>query len=100
MSRLAFVLIVPALFVPEALGQSVDFTRDVRPVLSRHCFKCHGPDEGARKGKFGLDLREAATGKARSGQPAIVPGKPEESELIRRIFATEEREIMPPPSAK
>jgi hypothetical protein len=76
------------------------FTRGVRPILARHCFKCHGLDDKARKAGLRLDVREAALRPTRSGTPAIVPGKPEESELIRRIFATDRSEIMPPPHAK
>jgi len=62
-----------------------DFQRQVRPILSRHCFKCHGPDDNARKAGLRLYLRDGATGPAKSGKRAVVPGKPEESELARRI---------------
>ncbi len=101
-SRFLLVLwsVLSSGWVSPARGESVDFARDVRPILSRHCFKCHGPDDGARKGKLRLDVREAAVGKTRSGQPVVVPGKPDESELVRRIFAAEETEVMPPPAAK
>src|SRR5437870_3214485 len=58
-----------------------DFTRDVRPILSQHCFKCHGPDDKARKGGLRLDIRESAVKEAKSGAVALVPGKPEKSEL-------------------
>ncbi len=84
-------LLLPA---PLARAADVDFTRDVRPILSRHCFKCHGFDDKARKAKLRLDVRENALKKA------IVPGKPDDSELVRRIFATADDEIMPPPAAK
>jgi hypothetical protein len=77
-----------------------DFSRDVRPILSQHCFKCHGPDDKARKGGLRLDIRESAVKEAKSGGIALVPGKPGESELITRIFSTDEDELMPPPSAK
>lgn len=77
-----------------------DFNRDVRPVLAQHCFKCHGMDEGGRKGKLRLDLRASATGKGKSGEIAIVPGKPDASEVIKRIFSTDEDEVMPPPHTK
>jgi mono/diheme cytochrome c family protein len=75
------------------------FNDRVRPILARHCFKCHGPDDRARKARLRLDVREQALRSAKSGKPAIVPGKPEESELVRRIFAAED-EVMPPPHAK
>lgn len=77
-----------------------DFSRDVRPILSQHCFKCHGPDDKARKGGLRLDIRESAMKEAKSGGIALVPGKPEQSELVARIFSTDEDELMPPPSAK
>ena len=67
------------------------FNSKVRPILAGHCFKCHGPDDGARKAKFRLDVRDAALQPARSGQRPIVPGKPDESELIRRIFSDDDK---------
>src|SRR5688572_25122650 len=86
--------------VPGAAADQVDFTRDVRPILAGHCFKCHGPDEGARKAKLRLDVRESALKAAKSDEVAIVPGKPDASELIRRIFAENEDDVMPPPATK
>jgi hypothetical protein len=79
---------------------NVDFTREARPILASHCFKCHGQDEGARKAKLRLDVREVALQPAKSGELAIVPGKPDQSELVRRIFSSDEDELMPPPGAK
>src|SRR5690349_21268530 len=76
----------------------VDFLRDVRPILSSHCFKCHGPDESARKSGLRLDMREAALKPAKSGAVAIVPSDLERSELVKRIFIEDEDEVMPPPS--
>lgn len=78
----------------------VDFTGEVRPILAAHCFKCHGPDEGARQAKLRLDERSFALAPAESGTRAIVPGKPDESELIRRVLSSDADEQMPPPSAK
>jgi len=78
----------------------VDFTREVRPILANHCFKCHGPDEGARKAKLRLDVRDEAIKPAKSGEKAIIPGKPEKSELVARIFAEVEDDLMPPASTK
>ncbi len=71
-----------------------DFARDVRPILAQYCFKCHGPDDQARKAKLRLDDRAAALERG-----AFVPGKPAESELVARIFAADET-TMPPPATK
>src|SRR5947209_12515351 len=70
----------------------VEYNRDVRPILSDNCFYCHGPDKNQRKAKLRLDQRDSALAKG-----AIVPGKPDESELINRIFSTVADEQMPPP---
>lgn len=83
-----------------AKAHAVDFNRDIRPLLAQHCFKCHGMDEHGRKGELRLDHRESATGKAKSGETAIVPGHPESSELVRRIFSRDEDEVMPPAHTK
>jgi len=82
--------------VPAPAAEPVSFSRDVLPILSDNCFSCHGPDEGHRKADLRLDTREGAT--ADSIQ-AVVPGRPEASELIRRIVATDEDEVMPPPKS-
>ena len=52
------------------------FNRDVLPILSDNCFACHGPDAKQAKGGLRLDLRDSATKPAKSGDVAIVPGKP------------------------
>ena len=90
------VLAATRLFADDA----PDFSRDVRPILSQHCFKCHGPDDKTRKGGLRLDLRDSATKEAKSGAVALVPGQPDKSELVARIFSTDEDELMPPPSTK
>jgi hypothetical protein len=77
-----------------------NFARDIRPLLSKNCFNCHGPDEVTREAGLRLDQSESATQPADSGATAIVPGKPDESELIRRILSEDESEQMPPSSAK
>lgn len=81
-------------------AEPIDFARDIRPILGAYCLKCHGPDSAHRQAELRLDLPQAATAPAASGRVAIVPGKPEESELIRRIFAEDESERMPPASEK
>src|SRR5262245_32676979 len=76
----------------------VEFNRQIRPLLSDRCFRCHGPDARQRKADLRLDAETAAKAK-RDGDPAIVPGKPDESELIRRVTSEDEAERMPPPGA-
>jgi hypothetical protein len=80
-------------------AQDVQFNRDIRPLLSNRCFYCHGPDEKNRKAGLRLDTFEGAT-KDRGGYRAISPGKPDESELLRRVTSHEPFEVMPPPQAK
>ena len=100
LSALALAVLVDAIPHFAAAAPAPDFQRDIRPILSRNCFACHGPDEHARKSNLRLDLRESALKPAKSGKAAIVPGKPERSELVRRIFTTDHGEIMPPPETK
>jgi hypothetical protein len=83
-------LLVFAATAPAA--DKVLFNRDVRPILSEHCFACHGPDAKARKAKLRLDVRESAVEKG-----AITPGKPADSELVNRILlAADDEQLMPP----
>jgi hypothetical protein len=84
----------------QAAPASPDFSREVRPILSRYCFKCHGPDEAARKSELRLDSREGATHPAESGDPAINVKDLPKSELIRRVLSDDKDEMMPPSSAK
>ncbi|CAN5401261.1 PSD1 and planctomycete cytochrome C domain-containing protein [soil metagenome] len=73
----------------------VDFNRDIRPLLYNNCISCHGPDENARKAELRLDTEEGAYA-AVDGHAAIVKGKPEASELVKRITSTDASEKMPP----
>ena len=82
-----------------SLQAEVGFNREVRPILSEHCFTCHGPDAKQRKGKLRLDVREEALQPAASGKAAIVPGQPKQSALMQRIRTTAPDEVMPPPDA-
>jgi hypothetical protein len=75
-----------------AAEPAIDFNRDVRPILSDRCFKCHGP--ATQKAKLRLDSLDHA-----SKKNAIVPGKPEASAVIDRITAAVDEERMPPPEA-
>jgi len=80
---------------PALAAEPVSFSAEIRPILAEHCFHCHGPDPGTRKADLRLDLRDAAIEFG-----AIVPGKPEESELIARIMEHDPQLVMPPPSQK
>jgi hypothetical protein len=77
-----------------------DFNERVRPILAGHCFKCHGPDDKARKARLRLDARDQAMRKLPSGKTAIVRGRLGDSELVRRIDSDEPSEVMPPPGTK
>lgn len=88
------LLSLPLCAAEPSLPEKIEFNRDVRPILSDNCFYCHGNDPGHRKAKLRLDVREAALKK-----DAFVPGEPDESDLIERIFSTDEDELMPPPDS-
>jgi hypothetical protein len=76
-------------------AQSVQFNRDIRPILSDRCYTCHGPDEGKRKSKLRLDIESVAKSDL-GGHFAILPGKPGDSELIKRVSSDELGRRMPP----
>jgi hypothetical protein len=71
-------------------GRAVRFSTDIRPLLSDRCFHCHGPDEESREAELRLDISPES-------DEIVVPGKPAESELLRRIMSTDPDEQMPPP---
>ena len=96
--RLAFLPAFLALLTAASGVEKVQFNRDIRPLLSDKCFYCHGPDKNHREADRRLDLREEAL-KEHEGIRAIVPGKPEASELVTRIFAADPDDVMPPPKA-
>jgi mono/diheme cytochrome c family protein len=73
----------------------LEYNRDVRPILAENCFACHGPDSAARKADLRLDQRDMAM---EGG--AIVPGKPDDSPLVERIYSTSKSEVMPPQKTK
>jgi len=100
MRPLFWLSVVAAALGSPTLAAPVDFQRDIRPILADNCFKCHGPDEGARKGKLRLDTRDAALAGGRSGDDAIAPGKPDASPLLERILSTDAGRVMPPPASK
>jgi hypothetical protein len=76
----------------------IDFNRDIRPILSNNCFKCHGPDEAKREVELRLDTREAAVAD-RGGYHAVDPQNPSASALLERINSASDAERMPPPDS-
>ena len=82
------------LFSEEKLPETVQFNRDIRPILSNKCFTCHGPDEKRRKGKLRLDVE------AEAKADVIVAGKLADSEFWARITSTDADQLMPPAKAK
>ena len=81
-----------------ATARPVSFIRDIRPILAKHCFACHGPDEGTREAKLRLDQQDGATG-PREGGTAFVPSKPDASIALARIVSADPDLRMPPPEA-
>ena len=93
---LAGVIVPASVQAAEANGRArVQFNRDIRPILSENCYACHGPDKNRRKAKLRLDERAAAV-----GANAIAPGKPDESELVARVFEEDADQRMPPPASR
>src|SRR5688572_14136035 len=95
---LAFALcLAPRVFAvsADALPKVVEFNRDIRPILSDNCFACHGPDKNTREADLRLDVEAGAFGKSGEIYP-VVPGKPQSSEVFRRISTTDPDDHMPP----
>ena len=84
----------------DALPETVDFNQHIRPILSTNCYVCHGPDISTREAGLRLDIRDSAIVQLESGATAVVPGNHQESELIRRVSATNPEERMPPSDVK
>lgn len=94
---LAAVLLLLSESAGFGAAPAIDFNREVRPILSDHCYACHGPDEGKRKAGLRLDQQEAALGELKSGRRAIVPGDADRSTLIKHVTSRDPDEVMPPP---
>ena len=102
MSKLQHTLIL-ALAVAVQLGRaraeappSPDFATQIRPILSKYCFSCHGPDEAKRKAGLRLDTRAGAIARNEDGEVAVVPGDPAASQLLERVSTSDKDERMPP----
>ena len=92
---LLYVLLAAAtVAAPKSGRPAVDFARDVRPVLEKHCYACHGPDK--QKSGLRLDVKEAAFKGGDGHGPAVVPGKPAESPLVRSVSGADNDLVMPP----
>ncbi len=97
-----WVVVTVCLLVPGQFGQAwaeepIDYSRDIRPILSTKCFTCHGPDEEAREAGLRLDSYAEAIQTLDSEERAIVPGDPDASELLARVTSSEDYLQMPPP---
>jgi hypothetical protein len=90
------LLICNAVAADSPLPEKPQYNRDVRPILADACFRCHGFDKNTREADRRLDTRDGALADI-DGVKAIVPGKPDESELVKRILTTDEDDQMPPP---
>ncbi|MCY2998133.1 MAG: c-type cytochrome, partial [Planctomycetota bacterium] len=71
---------------------TIEFNRDIRPILSDACFACHGPDPHSRQADLRLDERQAAL-----DANAILPGNPQASAILERILSNDPDTVMPPP---
>ena len=78
------------------MSGKVDFSREILPIISDNCFKCHGPDANTRETDMRLDTREGVFGDLGGGYFPIVPGKPDQSEIIWHISTDDEDDLMPP----
>ena len=97
--RLLAIMLLCSMSAANAEQTRLRFNRDIRPILSNKCFRCHGFDEKGRKGDLRLDQRQGALA-IHDGKQAIVPGKPQESALVQRISTTDADDLMPPPDSK
>ncbi|MBD3672827.1 MAG: DUF1553 domain-containing protein [Planctomycetaceae bacterium] len=97
MKTFAFTLSLLIVSYNFASAEAPQFNRDIRAILSDRCYTCHGPDSASREADLRLDVRESAT--SNSDAPAIVPGKPAASELLKRVRSRDEFTQMPPPDS-
>jgi mono/diheme cytochrome c family protein/cytochrome c553 len=93
-------LAAPVSAVGGTRAGTVDFSRDVQPILADNCFACHGPDSGQRRAGLRLDTYAGATARLTSGRMAVVPRDPGASTLIQRITAPDGRRMPPPGTGK
>ncbi len=98
---LAIAAVFAALPVQVAAAmKGVEYNRDIRPILADNCFSCHGADSASRKASLRLDHFEDAIASHKGSNPAIIPGKVDESEMIKRLLTKDEDDRMPPVKTK
>ena len=91
-------LVFSALVIQADEARPVNYSRDIRPILSNNCFKCHGPDMATREADLRLDTIAGATADL-GGRQAVTPGAPDSSEVMARITASDPDVRMPPPDS-
>ena len=93
------ILLMPAVLLVGVARISsaaeVDYSRDIRPLLSDKCFRCHGPDAGHRKADLRLDVRRVVVEVG-----AITPGDPNASAILERVTSKDPDFVMPPPKKR
>ncbi len=95
-TALCLVALATTLSGEPRLSRPVSFNRDIRPIMSDTCFRCHGPDKNARMMDLRLDIREEALKKTATGVTPILPGNPDGSAIVARIFTDDPARLMPP----
>jgi hypothetical protein len=101
MQKVPFIWLTLPLFSTASLSAAteptrISFNKDIRPIMSDTCFRCHGPDKSSRRAGMRLDIRETAMKALPDGKIPIVPGAPDKSEVVRRVFAPNPAVRMPP----
>src|SRR5665213_282799 len=95
-----FMAVLACPITASAADETVSYNNQIGPILSEHCFRCHGPDSASRKPKkepLRLDRQDFAYKVRDDGKPVIIKGNPGASEFVRRITATDD-DVMPPAS--
>src|SRR5579862_9780689 len=95
-----YLILAAALALPVRALPAVDFNREIRPILSDNCFKCHGPDDKHRMANLRHDLRDGGAYAERAKGPLIVPGDSAKSTLYQRVSNPDKNRRMPPPNAE
>src|SRR6478609_6691308 len=90
---LTIIVVAASAFIVNSSSHTIDFNTEVKPILNKKCITCHGGVR--RQSGFSLLFRSEALAKAKSGKPAIIPGDPEHSEMIRRLTLKDPDERMP-----